>query len=161
SGNTFTFALVAGTGSDDNASFTISSNVVQSAAVFDFETKSSYSVRVRATDQGGLWFEKALTVSIVDANDPPATPSNLLPAEADGTQSLTPTLQTSAFNDPDAGDSHAATQWLIRRTSDSALVFDSGEDAVNKTGLVVPADVLEYATAYDWQARHEDSHSAW
>jgi hypothetical protein len=41
-GDTFTYTLVNGTGSTDNASFTISGNSLRTAAVFDFETKSSY-----------------------------------------------------------------------------------------------------------------------
>jgi hypothetical protein len=161
SGSTFTYGLVAGNGSADNAFFSISSNMLQSAAVFDFETKNSYSIRVRATDQGGLWFENALTITITDINKPPAAPANVSPLDADGSQPLTPTLQTSTFNDPDAGDSHAATQWLIRRTADNVLVFDSGEDSTHKTTVAVPAGVLEFATGYNWQARYEDSHSFW
>jgi len=51
---------VAGIGSDDNGSFTIVGNTVQTAASFDFEAKSSYTVRIRATDQGGLSVEKVL-----------------------------------------------------------------------------------------------------
>lgn len=32
----------------------------------DFETKNSYTVRVRTTDQGGLSFEKAFTITVTD-----------------------------------------------------------------------------------------------
>jgi hypothetical protein len=49
-GETAAFTLVSGTGSTDNASFTISGASLKTAAVFDFETKSSYSIRVRVTD---------------------------------------------------------------------------------------------------------------
>nr|MCM0589612.1 type I secretion C-terminal target domain-containing protein [Gloeotrichia echinulata DEX184] len=35
----------------------------------DFETKSSYNIRVRTTDEGGLTFEKALTIGINDLNE--------------------------------------------------------------------------------------------
>ena len=66
-GNTFTYSLVGGTGSTDNSSFTISGGTLQTAAIFNFATKSSYSIRVRTTDQGGLWFEKVLTVSVTPA----------------------------------------------------------------------------------------------
>ncbi|MFO5475677.1 MAG: hypothetical protein ACLBM2_17565, partial [Dolichospermum sp.] len=38
-------------------------------AVFDFEAKNSYSIRVRTTDQGGLFFEKQLTIGVTDLND--------------------------------------------------------------------------------------------
>ena len=70
-GDTHTYALVTGTGANDNASFTIVGNSIRTAAVFDFETKSSYSVRVRVTDAGGLSFEKAFTITVTDVNEAP------------------------------------------------------------------------------------------
>lgn len=63
-GDTFTYTLVAGPGSADNASFTIVGDQLRTTAVFDFETKSSYTIRVRSTDAGGLSFEKQLSVSV-------------------------------------------------------------------------------------------------
>ena len=59
------YSLVSGTGDTDNASFTIDGNSLKAAAVFDFETRTSYSIRVK-TDDGatGGTFEKAFTISI-------------------------------------------------------------------------------------------------
>src|SRR4029079_9452233 len=68
-GNTFTYTLVSGTGSTDNGSFTIVGDTLKTNAVFDYETKNSSSIRVRTTDQGGLSFEKALTITILDVNE--------------------------------------------------------------------------------------------
>jgi sulfatase modifying factor 1 len=65
-GNTFTYTLVSGEGSADNASFTIDGSVLKTAASFNFEGKSSYSVRVKSTDAGGLSTEKAFTIANVD-----------------------------------------------------------------------------------------------
>ena len=65
-GNTFTYALVVGTGSTDNAAFTISGNQLKINASPDFETKPSYSVRVQTKDQGGLTFEKSFTFGVND-----------------------------------------------------------------------------------------------
>lgn len=64
---TYTFTLVPGAGSADNASFTIINGgeffpLVQA----DYETKSSYSIRVRATDEGGLFYEKQFTINVFD-----------------------------------------------------------------------------------------------
>jgi hypothetical protein len=58
----FTYTLVTGTGDTDNASFTIAGDQLQTNAAFDYETKSSYAIRVRTTDAGGLFFEKELTI---------------------------------------------------------------------------------------------------
>ena len=69
--NTFTYTLVAGTGDTDNASFNISGSSLRVTNIPDFETKSSYSVRVRTTDQGGLTYEEVFTVMIIDEDEGP------------------------------------------------------------------------------------------
>jgi hypothetical protein len=101
---TFTYALVAGTGSTDNASFTVSGNQLKTAAGFDFETKNSFSVRVRVTDQGGLTFEEVFTIGVTNVNEAPTDLklsggyTGSVPENAAG--ALVGTLQ--GF-DPDAG----------------------------------------------------------
>jgi alpha-tubulin suppressor-like RCC1 family protein len=71
SGSKFTYSLVTGTGSTDNLRFTISGNALQLGFVPDFETKASYSVRVRSTDAGGLYTEQSFTISITNVNEAP------------------------------------------------------------------------------------------
>ena len=68
-GDSFTFSLVSGTGGTDNGSFTISGNQLLTAAGFDYEVKNSYSIRVRSTDQGGLWYEKVFTITVTDVDE--------------------------------------------------------------------------------------------
>ncbi|MCE2719647.1 MAG: hypothetical protein LW708_12645, partial [Anabaena sp. 49628_E55] len=68
-GDTFTYSLVTGDGATDNSLFTITNNQLKTNFVFDFEAKNSYSIRVRTTDQGGLFFEKQLTIGVTDLND--------------------------------------------------------------------------------------------
>ncbi|MEY2915063.1 MAG: hypothetical protein RLZZ184_4372, partial [Cyanobacteriota bacterium] len=68
-GDTFTYSLVTGDGATDNSLFTITNNQLKTNFVFDFEAKNSYSIRVRTTDQGGLLFEKQLTIGVTDLND--------------------------------------------------------------------------------------------
>ncbi|CCG53071.1 Protein of unknown function precursor; putative adhesin [Flavobacterium indicum GPTSA100-9 = DSM 17447] len=68
-GNTFTYSLVSGTGSTDNAAFNISSNALRINLSPDFELQNSYSIRVRTTDQGGLFFEKQFTITIINLCD--------------------------------------------------------------------------------------------
>ncbi len=70
-GNTFTYSLVSGAGATDNSSFSIVGNELRTTSSFDFETKNSYSVRVRVTDQGGLSFEKPFTISVTDIIEAP------------------------------------------------------------------------------------------
>jgi hypothetical protein len=74
-GNTFTYSLVTGTGATDNSLFTITNNQLKTNSVFDYETKNSYSVRVKTTDQGGLSYEKELTIGVNDLNEITGNPS--------------------------------------------------------------------------------------
>jgi Ca2+-binding RTX toxin-like protein len=70
SGDSVTYALVAGLGGQDNGSFTIdASGNLLTAASFDYETKSSYSVLVRGTDTGGLFVEEVFTIDVSDVNE--------------------------------------------------------------------------------------------
>ncbi|HEY9693877.1 MAG TPA: DUF4347 domain-containing protein, partial [Oculatellaceae cyanobacterium] len=71
-GNTFTYSLVSGTGSTDNPSFSIvNGNQLRINSSPNFESKSSYNIRVRTTDQGGLSYEGALPVTIINVNEAP------------------------------------------------------------------------------------------
>jgi len=44
----FSYELVPGAGSDDNSAFSISGNVISSTSSFNFESRPSYSIRVRS-----------------------------------------------------------------------------------------------------------------
>ena len=71
--HTFTYALVSGDGDSDNASFTIDGNQLKTAAEFDYETRSSYTIRVRTTDQDGSSYEKALAIAVWQVNPNPGS----------------------------------------------------------------------------------------
>ena len=68
-GNTFTYSLVTGTGDTDNSLFTIDGNQLKTNTTLDYESKNSYSIRVKTTDQGGLSYEKQLTVSVTNLRE--------------------------------------------------------------------------------------------
>jgi len=70
-GETYTYSLVAGIGSGDNASFNISGDALLTTETLDYETRNSYSVRVRSTSSSGSHYEKAFTISVTDVNEPP------------------------------------------------------------------------------------------
>ncbi|RLS70315.1 MAG: hypothetical protein DWH99_10830 [Planctomycetota bacterium] len=87
-GNTFTYSLEVGAGDADNSQFNISGSVLRATSNFDFETKSSYTVRIRATDQGGLYSEASFDISVIDANDPPMATSDSFWVSQDQSEAL-------------------------------------------------------------------------
>jgi hypothetical protein len=128
-GNTFTYSLVNGTGDDNNAAFDISGSSLVMKSSADFETKNSYSVRVRSTDQGGLFFEKEFSIAISDENEAPTDidlNSSTLP-ENGGANATVGTLSSS---DPDA--SNTFTYSLVSGTGDdnNAAFEISGDSLV-------------------------------
>ena len=70
-GGNFTYAFVNGTGDSDNSAFTIDGSQLKINASPDFEAKSSYTIRVKTTDNGGLSYEEALTIGVNDLNEAP------------------------------------------------------------------------------------------
>ncbi|MDZ4849745.1 MAG: cadherin repeat domain-containing protein, partial [Pirellulaceae bacterium] len=72
--STQTYALVSGTGSTNNSAFTITGNQLKTVSSFNFEAQSSYSIRVRTTDNVGLSFEKQFTINVTNVNE---TPTNI------------------------------------------------------------------------------------
>lgn len=74
----FTYSLVSGRGSTDNASFTIFGNMLKTNASFDYETKSLYSMRIRVTDSASNTFERQFTIGITNVNEMP-TDTSLTP----------------------------------------------------------------------------------
>ncbi len=99
-----TFTLVAGAGDTDNGAFTITGNQLTINGAADYETKTSYSIRVRVTDAFGKTFEQALTVNVNNLNDnPPVITSNGGGATAtisvpENTTAVTTVIATDADN---------------------------------------------------------------
>ena len=52
--DTFVYTLVPGAGDTDNSVFQIAGSDLQTAAIFNYEARRTYSIRVRTTDHGGL-----------------------------------------------------------------------------------------------------------
>lgn len=103
------FALVAGPGDADNGSFTIAGDELRAAEVFNFETRSTYQVRVRATDPAGLFVENTFTISVLDHNDPPIAICRDQSAVAGPSGMAAASIDDGSF-DPDAGDTIALSQ---------------------------------------------------
>ncbi|GEM47077.1 ExeM/NucH family extracellular endonuclease [Deinococcus cellulosilyticus] len=139
SGDTFTYTLVSGTGDTDNASFDISGSSLVLKPSANFEAKSSYSVRVRVTDQGGLNYEKALTVSITDVNEAPTTIS-LNPGTINENLAAGASAGTLSTNDPDTGET--TTYTLVTGTGDT-----------DNASFTIVGDDLRNTAAFDFETK--------
>ena len=64
-----TLSLVNGAASDDNDQFTIEDYAIKSKAIFDYESKSTYSIRVKADDGNGGTLEQSISIIINDVNN--------------------------------------------------------------------------------------------
>ena len=100
---TTTFALVAGTGSNDNGSFQIVGNQLRTNSPLDFETKSSYSILVEGTDSSGKKSQQIFVITVSNVNESPTALliSNNRVSEDQPIGTLVATLSTL---DPDASE---------------------------------------------------------
>ncbi len=64
-GSTFSYALVAGAGDTNNASFNLSGNSLRASNPAALAA-GTYSVRVRSTDENSAVFEKAFSITVTD-----------------------------------------------------------------------------------------------
>ena len=165
-GQTHTFSLVSGTGDTDNGSFTIVGSTLKLTPNADFDTKSSYALRVRATDNGiqVLFYEEALTVTITEVvvdnvapvitGTPPlqnvGTGSNLTAALPDVAALVTATDNvgvTSKTQSPIAGTQKPTGTYDVTVTVSDAA-GNSAETTVQVTvvsGNKTPVAVADFA----------------
>jgi Ca2+-binding RTX toxin-like protein/fructose-1,6-bisphosphatase len=160
-GDTHTYTLVSGTGDTDNASFTIVGNQLRLNVSPDFETKNSYTIRVRTTDSGSLFFEQSFTITINDLPEGPPPPVNEAPTaialsatSVDENVPIGTTVGTFTTTDPDTGDTHTYT--LVAGTGDT----DNASFTIvsNQLRLNISPD-FETKNSYTIRVRTTDSGS--
>ena len=99
--------------STDNSFFTIVGDGLKINPSPDFETKSSYSIRVRSTQEGGAFIEKVLTITVNDVNDIASITGNGLASVYEGTAVDALGLLTASGSlsilDQDAGQAFFST----------------------------------------------------
>ena len=76
--DTFTYTLVSGAGDTDNSYFSINGSSLKINSSPDYETKSSYNVRIKTTDSGNNSYEKSFTLSVNDLNEVIGSPPTVI-----------------------------------------------------------------------------------
>ncbi len=135
--DTFTYTLVTGTGSTDNATFSITGNTLRTAAAINFTSRTSYSVRVRATDAAGLSTEQVFTLTRTGANTAPQAISLSANSVAESAATGT-TVATLSTTDPDTSDTQTYT--LVSGTGDA-----------DNTSFTISGNSLRTATALNFE----------
>ena len=151
----FKYSLISGAGSDNNAEFTISGDRLLTAAVFDFNVKNNYSIRVRTTDDSGLWFEKPFTITVTANANPPTVPFLLAPENNAFVANTTPTLtwgQSTVPAGSPAFDHYWVQIWIV--SGDIAVTkVDVHVPGISNTSYTVPTGELVANTKYYWGVR--------
>ncbi|MDF2720039.1 MAG: cya 3 [Paenibacillus sp.] len=139
-GETYTYQLVSGVGSEDNGSFTIDGNVLKAAASFDYETKTSYLIRASVSDSV-YSYSKPFVISITDVKEAPTA------LALDGTtivENAPVGTRIGAFSsaDPDQGETN--TYQLV-----------SGEGSEDNAGFTIDSNVLRAAASFDYETKNK------
>ena len=190
SGTVVTAKTLTGTFSDPDAGDSMSSVQVQIASdsgftsiIYDSGTVSStgstfsvthtaaltynttYYWRARTKDAAGLWGPYSAGDTFKQ-NTKPNTPTGLTPTGGATVTGLTPTFSGTA-SDPDTGDSIATARIKVYRSSDSTLMWDSGDFASGVASFTKQYGSggttyfnLSYGTSYYWVASVKDTNNS-
>jgi subtilisin family serine protease/subtilisin-like proprotein convertase family protein len=70
--STFTFDLIANSSYPDNQSFSIEGNELRTAKVLRYVDRTSYTVYVQVTDQGGLTLAFPMVINVINVDESPS-----------------------------------------------------------------------------------------
>ena len=133
-GDSHSYTLVTGTGDTDNASFVVEGSSLKTNNVsFNFETKTTYSIRLKTEDAKGGAFEKAFTITVTNVNEAPLSLNltNAIIDEADAAQEVGSLMSL----DPDDGDSFTYSLVTGNGSDDNAEFVISGT-TLKTSGLI-------------------------
>lgn len=150
-GNTFVYTLTNGTGGADNASFTISGSNLLTAVAFNYEARNTYSVRVQATDQGGLATQMVFAINVTNVNE---APTNILLSGTNVAENLPPGTTVGSFStqDPDAGSTSA---YALTNGTGGA---DNGSFAISGSNLLASVSFnYEVKSSYSIRVQSTDA----
>jgi hypothetical protein len=132
----FTYRLVSGMGDTNNSDFTIIGNNLVANKSFNYELGHSKSIRVRSTDNTGLWVEQKFTIDVLDINESPTN------------------IELSNYNIYDGKPVDTYIGTLSTRDDDNngpytySLVM--GEGSTNNNQFKIANDSLLSATQFDY-----------
>ncbi len=136
--DTFEYELVDGEGDDDNGSFSISGDKLIVTSSLDFESKDTYSIRVRSSDSNEARISKVFEITVNDVNDAP-TDIELDNNEINENEDSGTAIGDLSSTDDESNDTHTYT-----------LVEGEGDD--NNAMVSIDGTTLKTAASYDHEA---------
>jgi|GEM_PF-974921 len=143
-GGPFTYALTANAGGRFAVDAATGAITVLAGAGLDFETQASYSITVRATDSGGQFLDKTITIDLTNVDEFPVI--NGTPGDDVITA---PSDDTTTINGGDGDDTltgAGGNDTLNGGEGDDTLSGMGGNDTINGNG---GNDVLDGGTGDD------------
>lgn len=130
--DTFTYSLVAGAGSTNNSSFSISGTSLVATNPSALSA-GSYSVRVRTTDVAGNYFEQTFSITVT-SNQAPAVSTPTAIALTDTSSTDTFSNQTGTLSATDADADAIASYGIQGGTTGGSDVIGAATYDVSKLG---------------------------
>ncbi len=149
--DTHTYSFVSGSGDTDNDSFTIDGSSLKIKASPDYETKSSYSIRLQTTDSNGETYAKAFTLSVNGINETPYNISLSSSSFNNNVESGSTVTELSS-SDPDTSDTH--TYSLVSGSGDT----DNNSFTIDGSSLKIKASP-DYETKSSYSIRLQTTDS--
>ncbi|MCB0133034.1 MAG: cadherin domain-containing protein, partial [Caldilineaceae bacterium] len=125
-GDSHSYSLTGG----DTSAFDINGGILETAQSFNFEDQETYAVTVRTTDDGGLFYEESVTITINDLNDAPVAADDIFDPLT--VIAVGPTTLDVLANDSD--EDAGALLYIESVSSSNAAIID----------LIAVDDGLEY-----------------
>ena len=109
----------------------------------DYETKTSYSVTVLSTDDGGKTLSKSFTIGVTDANEAPTVANSIADQTIAEDSALSFQFNSNVFSDVDVGDSLTYTATLSDGSAlPSWLAFNAATRTFSGTPLNANVGVI-------------------
>lgn len=151
-GDTFTYSLCDG---PDDTFFQTAGNSLETAAILNVNTQSTYTVCVRAQDAGGLFTDKLFTININNVNDAPVI---TLQSSTKNVNESTPLFfdaanaTTISISDPDVGSGNlrltlSVAQGTLTLSSTAGLTITPPADGSGDTSITFAGRLTAINTA--------------
>lgn len=130
--------------------------------VTGLNASTAYKARVRYMDNTGVWSlfsapQNFTTTATAPTNGPPSTPS----LSVSGVTASGATLSGSPFADPNAGNTHSASEWQVDQSGGDWATLAAGSGTTTTSLTSFAATGLTASTNYQARVRYRDNNNAW